>query len=175
MHPSQKQYPLPTALYADLREKWKHEDALINQRVTWLLTSQAFLFTAYGVIAGLKIAHDARVGQAASDHIWKALSPYSIAELLVVVSASVVMYFLAKGILAAIQAMKMLKRQLRNHKRNGRIWLRASIDVLHDTTDAGASPSKWMAITFVAVWGIVGAYEFARVVLPFIWPNLPIM
>jgi hypothetical protein len=35
--------------YEDLREKWVHEDDLLNHRVTWLLLSQTLLFAAYGV------------------------------------------------------------------------------------------------------------------------------
>lgn len=35
--------------YEDLREKWTHEDDLINHRITWLLLSQTLLFTAYGI------------------------------------------------------------------------------------------------------------------------------
>jgi uncharacterized membrane protein len=35
--------------YQDLREKWVHEDDLLNHRVTWLLLSQTLLFAAYGV------------------------------------------------------------------------------------------------------------------------------
>ena len=32
------------------RERWQHEDELINQRTTWLLTTQGVLGTAYGII-----------------------------------------------------------------------------------------------------------------------------
>jgi len=35
--------------YQDLREKWVHEDDLLDHRVTWLLLSQTLLFAAYGV------------------------------------------------------------------------------------------------------------------------------
>jgi hypothetical protein len=49
-------YPNEELLYADLREKWKHEDELINQRVTWLLQSQGFLLASYGAIAAIIIA-----------------------------------------------------------------------------------------------------------------------
>jgi len=36
--------------YKDLREKWTHEDNLINHRLGWLLTSQTILFAGYGVL-----------------------------------------------------------------------------------------------------------------------------
>ncbi len=34
----------------DLREKWTHEDDLINHRITWLFVSQTLLFAGYGLL-----------------------------------------------------------------------------------------------------------------------------
>lgn len=34
---------------SEVFERWVHEDNLINHRLTWLLTSQAFIFSAYGL------------------------------------------------------------------------------------------------------------------------------
>lgn len=34
---------------AELRERWKHEDELIHQRMSWLLGTQSVLFAAYGL------------------------------------------------------------------------------------------------------------------------------
>ena len=36
--------------YEALREKWVHEDNLVNHRVTWLLYAQTILFAAYGIL-----------------------------------------------------------------------------------------------------------------------------
>lgn len=36
--------------YRILREKWTHEDNLINHRLSWLLFSQSILFAAYAVL-----------------------------------------------------------------------------------------------------------------------------
>jgi hypothetical protein len=35
-------------LYRTLREKWVHEDHVVNHRLTWLILSQAMLMGAYG-------------------------------------------------------------------------------------------------------------------------------
>ena len=35
--------------YEYWREKWVHEDELINQRLNWLISSQTLLFAAYGL------------------------------------------------------------------------------------------------------------------------------
>lgn len=47
-------------LYTNLRSSTEHEDTLISQRLTWLLTIQAFMFAAYGfIVQGLvEEAHD---------------------------------------------------------------------------------------------------------------------
>ncbi len=34
------------------RERWKHEDELINHRLSWLLVSQTILFAGYGLVSG---------------------------------------------------------------------------------------------------------------------------
>jgi hypothetical protein len=39
--------PAPSALYEAAREQIRHEDGLVNHRVTWLLVSQAFLVSAF--------------------------------------------------------------------------------------------------------------------------------
>jgi hypothetical protein len=38
----------PNEFYREIRDHIKHEDTLCNQRMTWLITLQAFLFGAYG-------------------------------------------------------------------------------------------------------------------------------
>ena len=38
----------PDDYYREIRDHIKHEDLLCNQRMTWLVTLQAFLFGAYG-------------------------------------------------------------------------------------------------------------------------------
>ena len=37
--------------YLAAREKWVHEDNLINHRLTWLLNSQTIFFAAYGLVS----------------------------------------------------------------------------------------------------------------------------
>ncbi len=47
----QRKERMPTDhdLYLALRDKWVHEDDLLDQRISWLLLSQTLLFAAYGV------------------------------------------------------------------------------------------------------------------------------
>ena len=36
--------------YQEDREKWIHEDNLVNNRLTWLILSQTILFAGYGIL-----------------------------------------------------------------------------------------------------------------------------
>ncbi len=96
------EYPDKEKLYDDLREKWKHEDNLINQRVTWLLNSQAFLLAAYGVFINFRLEHTANLNISNTNY-WKDqfYSPYNMIEIILVISGIFVMFFLVKGIAAA--------------------------------------------------------------------------
>ncbi len=40
--------------YTDRREKWVHEDDLLNHRMNWLLASQGLMFAGYAVIIKLE-------------------------------------------------------------------------------------------------------------------------
>jgi hypothetical protein len=41
--------------YSRYREKWVHEDHLINHRLNWLIMTQTILFAAYGLLIGVKV------------------------------------------------------------------------------------------------------------------------
>jgi hypothetical protein len=157
-------YPPSSVIYADLREKWKHEDDLINQRVTWLLTSQGFLLTAFGVIAKLRLDEEKSVFPITTlarftEKVW---ALYSVGELLIVVGAVVVTFFLKEGIVAAALAMREIKADLVRHKRARRVWRGIKVDILKGTTRAGASPAQAMAKTFLSVWALGFWYESYR-------------
>lgn len=57
----------PKFIYDDLREKWKHEDNLINQCVTWLLSAQV---SAQG--QHRRRLHAKENGPGLSDHLVRA-------------------------------------------------------------------------------------------------------
>lgn len=41
--------------YSRYREKWVHEDHLINHRLNWLIMTQTILFAAYGLLISVKV------------------------------------------------------------------------------------------------------------------------
>ena len=54
--------------YNILRDQLQHEDNLITQRLSWLMGSQAFLFTAYAIVLnGPERAKSVRVGALQDD------------------------------------------------------------------------------------------------------------
>jgi hypothetical protein len=49
--PSLEEYPLtPLDYYNVIRSRIEHEDNLVVQRLSWLVASQSFLFTAYAIV-----------------------------------------------------------------------------------------------------------------------------
>ncbi len=49
--PSLEEYPLtPLDYYNVVRARIEHEDNLVVQRLSWLVASQSFLFTAYAIV-----------------------------------------------------------------------------------------------------------------------------
>lgn len=172
---TKKRFPdAPADLYKDLREKWVHEDALINQRVTWMLNAQALFFGAFGLIAKTRLDFDAKLDLRRAEHFWYAFSPYSVAECIVLVLGLTVALYLRSGIFAAVEAMWVIKLRLRLHQRAHRIWRGLNVDVLRKTTKNGATPSKVMSDVFVLAWLVLATYEAARLTLPFLFPSLPI-
>lgn len=155
-------YPPGSVLYADLRQKWNHEDDLIHQRVTWLLSSQAFLLTGFGALAKLRLDVEAGSGDLWAmirDQLWLL---FSLGESLIVLCAVVVTYYLRHGITAAIEAMAQIKSQLVDHQLHGRVWSAVRVDIHDGTTEAGASPSRALANTFLRVWLLCLVYEVWR-------------
>ncbi len=146
-------------LYADLREKWKHEDELINRRVTWLLQTQGFLLAAYGVIANINIGRKPDQAQAWIERI---LTPTSLVEVAVPIAALYVLHFLLGGIRAAVRAMVQIKRDLKAHQDGNRLWPKIKVDVLNETTDEGAEAPIRLARAMHYLWLAILAIEGIR-------------
>lgn len=155
-------YPPGSSLYADLREKWKHEDELIHQRVSWLLSSQAFLLTAFGAIAKLRLDVEGDTElllDLLRNQLWLL---YTLGESLIVMCAVVVTYTLRHGIVAARDAMAAIKRELEIHQQHGRVWRGVRVDIRDGITEAGALPSQALASTFLGVWVLCLLHEVWR-------------
>ena len=156
----------PAAIYDDLREKWKHEDELINKRVTWLLSSQGFLLAAYGVVAGL-LYKPAEVTSTTTVTAGTKVGAFSLLllELALPVVALFVLHFLKLGISAAVKAMREIKRTLADHQKNGRTWSKMRVDILQETTDHGAWAPVRLSTALQVMWFVLLLMELLRFVL----------
>ena len=120
-------------LEEDFYELTHHEDELINQRLTWLLTSQALLFAGYAVLVTKDKEKDK--GLMAPEQFQAVLD--WLPRLGMTISALILI-----GIIGAIIASLMLvKRYERPHP--GVSWV---------TTIFGWIPAVLFPIVFIVVW-----------------------
>jgi hypothetical protein len=91
--------------YQIIRSQIEHEDNLINQRLSWFVAAQAFLFSAYAIL--LNAPAQVRLQRfATQQEILLSLIP------LVAIAVSILIYI---TVIAALLAMANLRRLLKNH------------------------------------------------------------
>src|ERR687892_61360 len=91
--------------YQIIRSQIEHEDNLINQRLSWFVAAQAFLFSAYAIL--LNAPSQVRLESFATQQkILFFLIP------LVAIGVSILMYM---TVTAAMLAMANLRRLLKTH------------------------------------------------------------
>ena len=91
--------------YQIIRSQIEHEDNLINQRLSWFVAAQAFLFSAYAIL--LNAPSQVRLqGFARQQEILFYLIP------LVAIGVSILIYV---TVIAAMLAMANLRRLLKSH------------------------------------------------------------
>ena len=103
-----------------IRKRIEHEDNLLNQRVSWIVSSQAFLLTGYAILLNAPLQF--RTEQFVRDHtLLMKLIP------LTSIGVTVLLWF---GILAGIWAMRDLRACAKTHPGyqashiQGRPWTR---------------------------------------------------
>ena len=121
----------PHEEYLAGRQKWEHEDHLINQRLTWLLNSQSLLFAAYALAL-----HSTTVAKV-DPRIYKVLNTL---PLVGIASSALILM----GIIAATEAMRVLKKSKR-----------FTYDVRSRTTWCGLAPAYLLPILFIVGWCLV--------------------
>jgi hypothetical protein len=98
----------PLEYYNLVRERIEHEDSLIVQRLTWLVGSQSFLFTAYAIVANGLMT---QATQPASLHFAGQLQ---LLFQLIPVVAILTSVFIYVSILAAVATMHRLRNGYRS-------------------------------------------------------------
>ncbi len=132
----------PLERYRLFRDRIEHEDNLIMQRLSWLMASQSFLFTAYAIVTnGLNVS--------TPDMKSKHASHLAILESIVPIVALLNSLLILISILAAMKAIKEL--------RSGYAKRGAVLDVLPLQTSwtariGGMSAPVLLPLLFLAVW-----------------------
>jgi hypothetical protein len=99
--------------YQIIRSQLEHEDNLINQRLSWFVAAQAFLFSAYAIL--LNAPSQVRLeGFGTQQEILFFLIP------LVAIGMSILIYV---TVIAAMLAMANLRRLLESHAKEKEILL----------------------------------------------------
>lgn len=114
--------------YEMIRDRIEHEDGLIVQRLSWLVGSQSFLFTAFAIVLN-GIANASGLGPSVR---LKAL--YSLLPLVGILSNALIY----AGILAALRAMT---------------WLRASFEA-RGKSEAALGAPPLMTPSFIRTPGL---------------------
>jgi hypothetical protein len=101
--------PLSALEYYNLvRERLEHEDNLIVQRLSWLVASQSFLFTAYAIVSNGLMTQPPQTG---SPHFADQLQRLFQLIPVVAMLASILIYI---SILAAVLTMRRLRTGYRS-------------------------------------------------------------
>ncbi len=94
----------PRELYRIIRSQLEHEDTLIGNRISWFVTAQAFLFSAYAIVSGAQSA----------DRLMFPRQPALVLQSVPLVAMIVVMV-IYPPILAGVRAMHDLRRLYDRH------------------------------------------------------------
>ena len=124
-----------------VRARWWHEDGLIGQRVTWLLTSQAILGAGYAYLRSLV---KFTFGPGGQGHIAPEslnLSRLASAAPLVAIA---ICTFLLLGIHGAARAKSALQKQ----------YPQLTLGVSPLLTNLGHNAARAVAAVFIIVWAV---------------------
>jgi hypothetical protein len=149
--PSLEEYPLtPLDYYNVIRARIEHEDNLVVQRLSWLVASQSFFFTAYAIVtSGL-----ATQPQLVHAHFIKQLE---LLFRLIPVVAALTCLLIYISILAAVASMRHLRKSY--HSRFGEdekgvpsIMTRAPVRLFGD------SAAVLLPLVFITIWLVLWMY-----------------
>ena len=126
--------------FSVFREKWVHEDNLINHRLNWLIMTQTILFAAYGLL----------LGTGAEQQIEQQISKYQnqidrVIEALPIIGI-LVSFLILLGIVGAVGAMYELRKS-----RTAQVE-KMDIDTALWTSILGQVTGVLMPVAFIGGW-----------------------
>jgi hypothetical protein len=128
--------------YQIIRSQIEHEDNLINQRLSWFVAAQAFLFSAYAIL--LNAPSQVRLESfATQQEILFFLIP------LVAIGVSILMYI---TVTAAMLAMANLRRLLESHVKGKESALLPPVQGYRQTLLLGQASPILMLFLFMISW-----------------------
>ncbi len=89
-------------LYKILRSQIQHEDSLVNHRLTWLLVTQAFLFTGYFATLNTYLDTTKKLEQ---KDVW-----FIIIMFLIPIGGVFLVFFSFRSIIGAFEAIKAIRK-----------------------------------------------------------------
>ena len=132
----------PVERYQLFRNRIEHEDNLVMQRLSWLMASQSFLFSAYAIVTnGLS---SPRTGGTNAF-----VNLLHILEKIVPIVALLNSLMIFVSILAALRAIKELRRQ---YQQNQEVLKTLPLQASSTTRVASLSAPVLLPLLFMAVW-----------------------
>jgi len=132
----------PLERYQVFRNRIEHEDNLIMQRLSWLMASQSFLFTAYAIVTnGLSS------GPIAGGNVF--ISHLDMLARIVPIVALLNSLLIALSIWGALKAIRELRQE---YQRQGEFLKIIPLQTSRSARRLGLSAPILLPPLFIAVW-----------------------
>jgi hypothetical protein len=132
----------PLERYQIFRNRIEHEDNLIMQRLSWLMASQSFLFTAYAIVTNGMATQPGSGGNVFINHL------SSLARIIPIV-ALLNSFLILVSILGALKAI----RELRNaYRKQSEVLVLIPLQTSKGARLMGLSAPVLLPLLFLSVW-----------------------
>lgn len=133
----------PLECYQIFRSRIEHEDNLVMQRLSWLMASQSFLFTAYAIVTN---SLGSAIGSNSAAIYVRRLSAL---ERIVPIVALLNSLLILVSILAALKAIRELRHEYRHRSEHSGAF---TLQPNRVTRVLGFAAPAVLPILFLAVW-----------------------
>ena len=132
----------PLERYQIFRNRIEHEDNLVMQRLSWLMASQSFLFTAYAIVTNGLTPYLANGG-----NIF--ISRLAILERIIPIVALLNSLLIFISILGALKATRELRNE---YQKQSEILTTIALQTSRSARRLGLSAPVLLPLLFLAVW-----------------------